>query len=124
MVYERKVDKFLDGGNIKEILEEFDSTYKSKVGAFLQLCKKFARLASFNESDYNSCSAMVLDEFRILERDSLGVDQSLGSNDAHDDVGDPTTCFQLIWRPPRAMVFYGAELAVVAYMFNDDLEKQ
>ncbi|MED6146055.1 hypothetical protein PIB30_030972 [Stylosanthes scabra] len=59
------------------------------------------------------------------------------SNVAQEDIGSPFTyvaenknysgiempwCFNLIWRPPRAMLYCGAELAVAAYIFNADLD--
>ncbi|MED6152195.1 hypothetical protein PIB30_089542 [Stylosanthes scabra] len=51
-----KVERLIQPGSSGDVLAESASIYKTQVGAFLQLCKKFARLACLNEVDYMNFS--------------------------------------------------------------------
>ncbi|MED6209603.1 hypothetical protein PIB30_056351 [Stylosanthes scabra] len=73
---------------------------------------------------------------RKLDFDIESVDPELCGEVSQDGFGSPFTygkgnaahagvempwCFSLVWRPPKEMVFCGAELAVAAYIFNVEL---
>ncbi|MED6223943.1 hypothetical protein PIB30_079040 [Stylosanthes scabra] len=71
-----KVEKLMEAGRNREVLEESDSIYKTRVGAFLQLCKRFARLAYRDKTNYKNFSKKVVEGIRLLERraSSRGVE--------------------------------------------------
>ncbi|MED6123423.1 hypothetical protein PIB30_049022 [Stylosanthes scabra] len=60
-------------------------------------------------------------KFGEVAQDGFGSPFTYGNgNKAHAGVEMPW-CFSMVWRPPKEMVFCGAELAVAAYIFNAEL---
>ncbi|MED6200853.1 hypothetical protein PIB30_089316 [Stylosanthes scabra] len=85
-----KLDKLMDAGGNKELFEEADSIYKIRVGAFLHLCKRFARLACRNDTDYKNFSERVVEDIKLLEQRASNVGgEPANTADLGGDVADP-----------------------------------
>ncbi|MED6188562.1 hypothetical protein PIB30_117043 [Stylosanthes scabra] len=85
-----RVDKLMEAGGGKELSEESEAIYKTRVGAFLQLCKRFARLACRNDTDYKNFSERVVEDIKLLEqRASSVVGEPADTPDLGGDVADP-----------------------------------
>ncbi|MED6199022.1 hypothetical protein PIB30_119051 [Stylosanthes scabra] len=85
-----KAERVSADGRAGEVLGETDSVFKSRVGAFLQLCKRYAMLACVKETEYKKCSSRVVEEIKILEQTVKAGEVGGGINsNCGDKVREP-----------------------------------
>ncbi|QHO51498.1 Protein FAR1-RELATED SEQUENCE [Arachis hypogaea] len=80
----------LEGPSIMNEEGEVNEVYRSRMGAFLQHCKRLARVACMRENDFKSCLDKIVEETNVLKmKNGVGIATQWTAAGAQDGVRDP-----------------------------------
>ncbi|XLR67090.1 hypothetical protein S83_017762 [Arachis hypogaea] len=80
----------IEGPSIMNEPGEANEVYRSRMGAFLQHCKRLARVACMRESDFKSCLDRIVEETYVLEmKNGVGTAAQGSAAGGQDGVRDP-----------------------------------
>ncbi|XP_020985994.1 protein FAR1-RELATED SEQUENCE 5-like [Arachis duranensis] len=80
----------IEGPSIMNEPGEANEVYRSRMGAFLQHCKRLARVACMRESDFKSCLDRIVEETYVLEmKNGVGTAAQGTAAGGQDGVRDP-----------------------------------
>ncbi|RYQ83785.1 hypothetical protein Ahy_B10g102635 [Arachis hypogaea] len=80
----------LEGPSIMNEEGEANEIYRSRMGAFLQHCKRLARVVCVRENDFKICLDRIVEETNMLEmKNGVGTTAQRTAAGAQDGVGDP-----------------------------------
>ncbi|XLV04140.1 hypothetical protein S245_018477 [Arachis hypogaea] len=80
----------IEGPSIMNEPGEANEVYRSRMGAFLQHCKRLARVACMRESDFKSCLDRIVEETYVLDmKNGVGTAAQGSAAGGQDGVRDP-----------------------------------